>query len=350
MTTTSRKRTTRLVAIAALLLVSESACATGRADDEPPATSMARPRTGNTADTTPPCVLGEGVAIGEVVEATMTSGAAERRFVEFVPIRATGDGRLAMVIDLHGYGAGTSLQVPHSDLVETAGALGYVYLAPEGTGTPVYWNSVRRPTGTDDVQFIEDLIDRAVSDRCVDPGRILVAGLSNGALLASQVACRLSTKVTAIAAIAGLDRPPDCRPSRPVPVIAFHGGDDTYIKIDGGFGTSATAQPLLVERLVDDAGRGPAPARTAAQEWAEGNGCRIGPTETEPVDGVELLVWTACEGGAEVRLYVTPRSGHVWPGSDFEHDISLFTGATNDLVDANELISEFFQARWSDSR
>lgn len=349
MTRRSRGRRAGCQVALGLLVCLNAACGgpdrSADADRDPSPTSGAPVST----TTTPgPCTLPVGTTRGVLGEATLTSGGLERNLLEYVPPSdAPSMQRFPLIIDLHGYAENRTLHAQHTDLVRTAGEHGFVYLVPEGTGTPAYWNSVGRPTGPDDVGFVADLIDRAVADRCVDPSRVYVVGMSNGAMLASQVACRLSTKVAAIAAVAGLDRPPGCEPRRPVPVIAFHGGDDGYVLPGGGFGDDAMAQPLLGERLTDDTGRGPPAVRTAAEEWAAGNGCDPAPTGSEPVAGVQLLSWTGCRGGAEVQLYLTPHTGHVWPGSQLEHAFSALTGAPNDLIDANELLWAFAELHGS---
>jgi polyhydroxybutyrate depolymerase len=49
----------------------------------------------------------------------------------------------------------------------------------------------------DDVQFARDLIATLKQDYCVDPGRIYATGRSNGAFIASRLACGASGEIAA---------------------------------------------------------------------------------------------------------------------------------------------------------
>jgi hypothetical protein len=56
--------------------------------------------------------------------------------------------------------------------------------------------------------------------------RIYAIGFSSGARMSSRLACDLSDRMAAIGPVGGLRYPEDCAPTRPVPVIAFHGKRD----------------------------------------------------------------------------------------------------------------------------
>ena len=74
--------------------------------------------------------------------------------------------------------------------------------------------------GGDDVAWFTALLDELAATLCIDTERIYVAGFSNGAMMASVLACELSERIAAIAPVAGLRDPEGCATTRPVPVIA----------------------------------------------------------------------------------------------------------------------------------
>src|SRR5690606_9654098 len=121
--------------------------------------------------------------------------------------------------------------------------------------------------------------------------RVYVAGLSNGAFMTSTVACDHADRIAAAAPVAGIVAPEDCDAARPVPVVAFHGTEDTFVAFDGGLGSSVADLPSPdgegtmgddVSALEEEAaGEGTAPVGPSVPEatatWAGRNGC-----DTEP--------------------------------------------------------------------
>ena len=72
---------------------------------------------------------------------------------------------------------------------------------------------------------------------------MFVAGLSNGAFMTSSLACAYSDRIAAASPVAGITDPEGCEFERPVPVIAFHGTEDTFVAFDGGLGSSVADLP-----------------------------------------------------------------------------------------------------------
>ena len=331
-TAMSRRHHVLAALIAALLL---AAGCSSTAESSTPGTAP-----GTTAGASD-CTIDATAARGELVEGSVEHDGLTRTYLGLIP-SGTDDVRLPLVIDLHGYAEGMGVHTVHTKLDATAEAEGFLYVSPDGTGDPRHWNDIAADEGADDLGFIEALIDEAVANRCADPTRVYVTGLSNGAFMASLVGCELADRVAAIGPVAGLTRTPDCDPARPIPVIAFHGGEDAFISIDGGFGPAAAELPNVEAQLDLDARDLPA-IEDAGAAFAADDGCATGPTESSPVDGVRQLTWSDCDDGVEVVLYLTPASGHVWPGSEFEHSIAEVTGTPNDRIDANALLWAFFE-------
>lgn len=198
-------------------------------DDEGDAGEGAAPTVdtaGPTTTTTVPLGCGPGVtapAAGtERVEALV--GGEERWYDRLVPSGYDGS-QVALVIDLHGYLSGAETQAAISGFGALASE-GFVLATPQGSSDLPYWNTTPEPDLPDDVGFVADVIDEVSATVCIDPDRVYVDGLSNGAFLTSLVACELSDRVAA-GGRRGAARPRRVRSvPRPVPVLAIHGTED----------------------------------------------------------------------------------------------------------------------------
>ena len=105
---------------------------------------------------------------------------------------------------------------------------------PGGTGAPVHWDTTDHSPANPDLAYVSALIDQVESTQCIDTSRVYAGGFSDGAVMASLLACTMSDRFAAIGAVSGLELPAPCAPARPVPVIAFHGTADPILYFGGG--------------------------------------------------------------------------------------------------------------------
>jgi polyhydroxybutyrate depolymerase len=279
---------------------------------------------------------------GAHVDTAIDSGGMPRTYKRYVP-EGYDERPTPVVIDLHGYLSGAAGQIAMSDLATESESAGFILATPQGNGPLPYWNAVPHPDLPDDVRFVADVIDDIAADLCVDTTRVYVDGFSNGAFLASLVACRLSDKVAAIATVAGLVHPADCNPARPMPILAIHGTADQHVTFDGSPNTA------LATLTWDDASTRAfadlpfAPVRSTAQAWADDEGCAP-PAEEQISPSIQLVRHDRCRDGSTVDLYVVAGAGHTWPGSAFARASSAILGPSTDELDANQIIWEFFQS------
>ena len=198
---------------------------------------------------------------------------------------------------------------------------GFIVVYPDGLEKQ--WNTGPGADGRADQQFIRDLIASLESQYNIDPKRIYATGISNGGGMTNRLGCDMVDVIAAIAPDAGAYKFwQDCNPSRPVPVLAFHGLDDKVIPYEGG--TSKIMAPPIEEW---------------AASWGTLNGCSSTPGITTPVDTVTVRTWSGCQNNADVILYTLANHGHSWPGS------AIMPGSiTSQAVNATDLIWEFFQA------
>ena len=270
----------------------------------------------------------------------LTSSGVQRASMRHRPLGYDGTRAAPLVIDLHAYTESAAVHAAFDGLADTADRHGFLLVTPSGTGDSPIWNSARSPFVSDDVMFVRDLLHTVESTDCVDSNRIYVTGLSNGGLMASQLACSLSEQIAAVAPVAGVTVPADCAPTRAVPTIAFHGTADTFLEYGGGLGPSGdglmtTPQSVAVFKNLD---RRSVP--DLMSDWARRNGCTALVPDQQLGADVVLRRWAGC--GADVQLYTVEGGGHSWPGSA-AYRAAPGIGTTTMTIDANELMWAFFE-------
>ena len=218
----------------------------------------------------------------------------------------------ALVVNFHGYGRTAAAQETYSGLVPLSDREGFILVTPEGSGAPQGWDivGIYAEDGVDDVAFVASLVGRVGDEFCLAPGRVFAIGMSNGAEMASQLACDLPDTFAAVAAVAGLVYQ-GCE-GGPVAVVAFHGTAD---------------QNILYDWI-------PA-ARTG---WVSHNGC-TGTETTQVSEHVSAQSAIGCTNGADVVFYTIDDGGHTWPGAE---DNAGGVGLTTHEIDASELAWKFF--------
>lgn len=256
---------------------------------------------------------------GDYVEELQVSGQA-RRYRLHVPLGYDPARATALVVNLHGLNSNAAQQEHVSQMSVKADQVGFIVVYPEGLGDPQSWRVGPRAEGAADLQFMRDLVGRLQERLNVDPRRIYATGISNGAQMTHRLGCEMADVFAAIAPVSGGYPPLDtCRPSRPVPVVAFHGTEDSILPYEGK-------------------GRILIPIREWAADWAERNGCDPAPAVTFQQGEVTGETWGDCQEGAVVVLYTIEGRGHSWPGSDMPADI------TTQDIDATGVIWDFFAA------
>ena len=266
----------------------------------------------------------------------------EGSYIRHLPPSYDGVTPMPLVLGLHGWSQPPSLLMTQADLGGAADRHRFIAVAPDITRPVPLWDTA---LDGGDVVWFGALVATLQDELCIDTNRIYVTGMSNGAMMASTLACVLGSRIAAVAPVAGVQSPDGCDPGRPVPLITFHGTDDPYLAFDGGYGPKAAGLPspdgtgTLGAMGIDDVDDAP-PVVDRVATWAGRNGCDGALVSSRVADDVELL--SSCEAGA-TELYVVEGGGHSWPGSEFDAGIADIVGPTTNSIDATELIWEFFR-------
>jgi polyhydroxybutyrate depolymerase len=265
---------------------------------------------------------------------SIVSSGETREYLLYVPKSYDSTRSTPLVISMHGGAGWPAMQRDVSGWNRVAEHHGFIVVYPSGVrlgGTgPRAWRLMRRETDlSKDVRFISDLIDELENSYNIDPTRIYADGLSNGGAMAFVLSCGLSDRIAAVGMVAAAQMLPFswCTNSRPVPMISFHGTDDSAVPYEGG--TS----------WVWD-GSFPDVAEWTAS-WAHRNRCGRDPVESVMADDVTRRDYTNCRNDAAVVLFTIQGGGHTWPGGMPLPE--WFLGSTSESVDATQQMWAFFQ-------
>ena len=282
---------------------------------------------------------------------SMTYKGRTRTYQLHIPPLHDKRTNLPLVIVLHG-GGGTGKNMKRyltrGGLDALADEEGFVVIYPDGVER--HWNDGRdldryraHREDVDDVGFISKLIDHHVATLRIDPRRIYVTGISNGGLMSYRLACQLTEKITAIAAVtASLTEKlvATCRPSESVSVLIMNGTEDPLVPWDGGdihLGRRTFGRVLST--------------RDTVSFWVERNGCSSAAALVEAWDEkredgtrVRREVYGGCDNGVEVMLYIIEGGGHTWPGG-YQYLPEWVIGKTSLEMNANDRIWRFFKGK-----
>jgi polyhydroxybutyrate depolymerase len=254
----------------------------------------------------------------------------QREYILYIPANYTGNNAVPLVLNFHGYGSNASEQMWYGDFRSIADTAGFMVIHPQGTlfNGITHWNVGGWTIGstTDDVGFVDALLDSISEAYNIDSTRIYATGMSNGGFMSFLLASQLSEKIAAIASVAGSMTPEtyyNSDPQHPTPILQIHGTSDNVVPYNGEIWT------LSIDEVL--------------QYWVNYNNCNEIPAITslpdfDPNDGstVEHVVYSEGDNNVKVEHFMIVGGGHTWPGN-------IIGGAgTNYDINASSEIWNFF--------
>jgi polyhydroxybutyrate depolymerase len=219
-----------------------------------------------------------------------------------------------------------------------ASSEGFIVVYPEGTARGriplLTWDAghccgYAMDEQVDDVGFLGALIDTLSSRYPVDPGRIYVTGMSNGAMMSHRVARERPDRVAAIAPVVGALFGDETTHRPGVSALMINGMLDNSVPYEGGmsggrFTGSWDGTPVR-------------PAAYQATFWANANGCDPSATVMEAERYIHLR--HECPSSIAVELYAVKDNGHAWPGGQRG---SAAGDVPSNALNATDVIWAFF--------
>lgn len=309
---------------------------------------------------------GAHALVGPLDETFQVPGWRDRDYLLHLPPGYDGSAETPVVLAFHGGGGKKEGLNPTSCrggeegaetcLLSVADAHGFIVVAPDGVDARGVrgrsWNAGGGEDGyrcvggracedqSDDVAYVDALLDELDRALLVDADRIYATGISNGAAMSHRLACERAEVFAAIAPVAGANQAqawPGCAPTRPVPVLHVHGTEDPCWGYDG------TISESLCET---DDGRRFMDVETSMAGWRERNGC-VGTTEEALPDvasdgtSVTRVSGEGCQ--ADTVLLRVDGGGHTWPDG-WQYLSEERIGRVSQDIEGSQEIWAFFEA------
>jgi polyhydroxybutyrate depolymerase len=294
------------------------------------------PGFGDDASTAPPSAVRCSGRIGPGGDTTMTltSGGLLRDALVHVPPSYDANVGEMLVLNFHGYGSNAAEEEILTLMNPVADSRGFMVVYPDGIDSS--WNAGACcgdawNNSVDDVAFTQALLAELEAQYCIDPARVYATGMSNGGFFSQRLGCEMASTFAAIAPVAGVMGidPSTCLPSRPMPVLEFHGTADPVVPYDGGAAASGLGGSLVVFQSVAE----------TISTWVARDSCSAPPATIYATGDATCVENGRCAGGSEVVLCTIAGGGHTWPGG-----VPIPLGKTSTSISATDTMADFFLA------
>ena len=242
----------------------------------------------------------------QLTQETLIHAGEQRDFLLYVPTTYQRDTVAPLVFNFHGFGGSAEGQLLTSDWRRIAEKDGVIVVYPQGSeleSGSAHWNphpaSADNKSSSDDLGFINSLIDDLSERFAVDEDRIYATGYSNGAGMAYGLAHHFDERFAAIAPVSGLmaeELAHSDSDAKPVALIHFNGTEDRERSLDGVDGHLASVDEMLAY-------------------WSELNEAALSETvNLEQRSGltIERSDYSLETGETPVQSYVIHGGGHDW--------------------------------------
>ena len=245
-----------------------------------------------------------------------------RTYQLYVPRAYSGYTNVPVLFDFHGYGSNAVQQMVYGNFKPEADRDDFLIIAPDGQNPAArHFNLSGEPGLQNDVEMVGALLTHIESTLCVDARRVYSTGMSDGGAMTSVLACSMSNRFAAFAAVAVII---SCG-GKPVPIMAFSGTADPIVPFNGG------TVNCCGHSKVDSA-----PGVMA--NWARTDRCNPAPRDVRQSSEVIRRTWSGCSGSSAAIFYIVVGGGHTWPGSIPIKQL----GKTTQQINASATIWRFF--------
>lgn len=266
---------------------------------------------------------------------SMEFGGLERTFFVHLPQDYNNSVSYPLIFAMHGGGAlGYEGVEGQSQLSELSDSENFIVVYPEGLEQIGFrtWNAgdccpSASIIGTDDVGFINALLEKLKLELAINDRKVYATGFSNGGQLAYKLANRYPNKFAAVSAVAGVLQDFPFNPTRKVPIIHFHSYQDATAPYYGGF---SDAPFINFEFPSVDA---------TLMLIADNYNCgQIKETIFSNPNTYDFFRYSDCDNNVTLELYVSQDGGHTWPGG-----LAFANMPITNHFNASNLMWEFFQ-------
>nr|WHW29269.1 hypothetical protein [uncultured bacterium] len=247
---------------------------------------------------------------------------------------------LPVVMDFHGVGSDGTQEAALTNYAALAERETFIIAHPTAKSSPFdgrnTWELAQFDLpDQDDIALVSEIIEKLTSNFCGDVNRVYSTGMSNGGLFTSRLVCEMADQIAAAVSVAGVTHHDDCEPSRPVPMMAYHGTADRIVLFEGGVSTLPNGDSDFFKQVMPD----------EFAEFASDFNCNPEPTRTDVSVEVIRYSYEGCDNDVPMIFHEITGGGHTWPNSGLGPFLVDFFGKTTTDVDATvdgwEFMSQF---------
>lgn len=267
----------------------------------------------------------------------------KRDFWVYSPPHDKRDQAWPVLVAFHGFRMNAQSMADVTGLNQLANRENFLVVYPNGRDRQ--WNGKAvANNNTEDIEFVDAMLQRLKTFRQVNSNRIFAAGFSNGGFLVQRLACEMPGRFAAYATVAAtMGRPLSqaCKPSPSTPLLMIHGTDDPVVTWEGEIRRIKiffrSSKILSVPETVNF--------------WRQANHCQPNVSLKYKVDhqpddamAAEHLSFSCPQKQNLLNQWILFGGGHTWPGNKDEHGFNRWLmGRTSRDIDASQEIWNFFK-------
>jgi polyhydroxybutyrate depolymerase len=264
--------------------------------------------------------------------------------------KINSESKSALIIALHGFSGNAQSIENISGLTSLAETLNCYIVYPNGYHTSetnlfYSWNAKfccgnAFHKNSDDVLFIKELIHFFTSNHNINTNKIVVTGISNGAMMSHRIGIELGNMISAIFPVAGTIGTYDPQTkeknlfpisSNPIDAILFHGLKDEFVPYNGGKGKRTTHPFLGINESVE--------------YWKEVNKSDDNSKKEYLANGKVIKEeFNSVETFKKVILYTLKEGTHSWPGGS-KGLISEGEPVPQEICSVSQIIADYIQEK-----
>ena len=246
----------------------------------------------------------EGSSSSGLENYTITHDGNERSYLIYTPEIYSENQKVPLLFNFHGNGDTGARHANIADFRPIADTANFILVYPQGLYGD--WN-ISLPSDSqsknriDDLGFIDKMIEKISLEYNIDLTRIYAVGFSNGAGMAHALAAASSTKIAAIASMAGNLYKHTAENSSPSPtaILSIHGlldGQRPYSNesLTGGYW-------MNIDNM--------------HSYWVQKNGCNETPSTETFLSGGEVIdriIFDQCIDGHSIEHFKVINGDHYW--------------------------------------
>lgn len=264
-------------------------------------------------------------------EESMLLDNVKRTFIVHEPLPSVGQRSLVFI--LHGNGGSGALMKTVTGFNDIADKNNMIVVYPDGYDQA--WNDGRstvRVKHIDDVKFFKTMTENLIKKYDINPAKVYVAGLSNGAMMALRLSCEsdIFKGVAAISASMPQDMINRCS-NKPISRLMMVGNKDPIIPYNGGeiqsFGKRGQAGQVL--------------GLAASMQYFK----KLNSITDTPIVHTERGIVRTLYNHQNIQLqgYEIDGGGHTWGSSLSRLPETVVGGLPPVYVNASQIVWNFFK-------